>query len=201
MARKYSMDSRTAAVAETRQRIIDATVQLHDEQGISGTSMQDVADRAGVALATVYRHFPTVDELVPACGGRSLELNPLPTSSVFEGLESGEERISRLVKDLHANYARGARTYEVGFAEAVTMPVVAQFMAEMSSYISMLVAGAAEPFHPASSQMQLATGLCDFRVWRSLLHSGLTPDEATESVTRLICNVFREGSKTKRGKA
>lgn len=201
MPRKYSMESRTAAVSETRQRIIDATVQLHDEQGISGTSMQDIADRAGVALATVYRHFPTVDDLVPACGGRTLELNPPPTPAVFDELESGEERVSALVAALHANYARGFRRYEVGFAEAVTMPVVARFMGELSAYVGELVAKAASPYQADAAQLKLVASLCDFRVWRSLIHSGLTSDEATESVTRLIHNSLRDGTIKKRGRA
>lgn len=201
MPRKYSMNTRAAASEDTRLRIIDATVQLHNEQGISGTSMQDIADRAGVALATVYRHFPTVDDLVPACGGRSLQLNPLPTPEVFEQHESGAERIAALVAALHANYARSMRTYEVGFAEAVTMPVVARFMGELSTYVGELVATAAAPYKAGAAQLNLAAGLCDFRVWRALLHSGLTSDEVARSVTSLICGSLSERTNQKRGRA
>jgi AcrR family transcriptional regulator len=195
------MNTRAAASEETRLRIVDATVQLHNEQGISGTSMQDIADRAEVALATVYRHFPTVDDLVPACGGRNLELNPPPTPAVFEDFESGEERVSALVAALHANYARGMRTYEVGFAEAVTMPVVARFMDEFSAYVGELVATAAAPYEAGETQLKLAAGLCNFRVWRALLHSGLTSNEVDKAVTRLICHSLSERTSTKRGRA
>jgi AcrR family transcriptional regulator len=66
--RKYTMDKRRAAVEETRQRILEATLALHSEKGIFGTSWQDIAKRADVSVGTVYKHFPTLDELVPACG-------------------------------------------------------------------------------------------------------------------------------------
>jgi len=199
--RKYSMQARSTAVEETRQRIVDATVELHNEQGISGTSMQDVADRAGVALATVYRHFPSLDELIPACGGRNLELNPPPTAAVFDGLETGEQRIAALVAALHANYERGSRSYEVAIAEVHTIPVLARFMAEVSAHLADLVATAAKPFKPDSTQLKLAVGLCDFLVWRALTATGMTTKETTAAITRLLCASLGSGTNGNRGKA
>ena len=62
------MSKRAAAAARTRERIVDATRDLHGEQGIAATSWEDIAARAGVGVGTVYRHFPSLDELIPACG-------------------------------------------------------------------------------------------------------------------------------------
>ena len=62
------MTTRRAATERTRRRILEATLELHTEQGILGTSWQDIARRADVAVGTVYRHFPSLRELVPACG-------------------------------------------------------------------------------------------------------------------------------------
>ena len=45
----------------------------HAEQGIAAPSIHDVARRADVALGTVYRHFPTLEELVGACGKLTFE--------------------------------------------------------------------------------------------------------------------------------
>ena len=41
-------------------------MHLHLEQGIVATTWEDIARRADVATATVYRHYPTLDELVGA---------------------------------------------------------------------------------------------------------------------------------------
>lgn len=49
---------------ETRARIADIAVGLFIERGFTDTTMDDVADQAGVSRRTVYRHFPTKDELV-----------------------------------------------------------------------------------------------------------------------------------------
>ncbi|WP_020659498.1 TetR/AcrR family transcriptional regulator [Amycolatopsis benzoatilytica] len=47
-----------------RDTILDATVQQLAEHGYAGCSVAAVAERAGVAVGTVYRHFPTKADLV-----------------------------------------------------------------------------------------------------------------------------------------
>ena len=49
---------------ETRARIADIAVSLFLEHGFDETTMDDVADEAGVSRRTVYRHFLSKDELV-----------------------------------------------------------------------------------------------------------------------------------------
>src|SRR5687767_490534 len=97
--RKYDMSRRAAAVAETRRRIVDATLELHAEQGIAATSWDEIAARAGVGVGTVYRHFPSLDELVPACGHVARELLDLPDPSdaraLFVGAEGSRARVER----------------------------------------------------------------------------------------------------------
>lgn len=67
------------SVEATRRRIVEATMALHAEQGITATRWEDIARRSGVGLATVYRHFPSLDELVPACGELTNEVLAPPT--------------------------------------------------------------------------------------------------------------------------
>ena len=49
---------------QTRAAIADAAVALFAERGFAGTTMDDVADAAGVSRRTAYRHFPSKDDLV-----------------------------------------------------------------------------------------------------------------------------------------
>lgn len=49
--------------AATRRQLVEATQQLLAESGL-GFSVQTVADRADVALATLYNHFASKQELV-----------------------------------------------------------------------------------------------------------------------------------------
>ena len=49
---------------QTRAAIADAAVALFTERGFAETTMDDVADAAGVSRRTAYRHFPSKDDLV-----------------------------------------------------------------------------------------------------------------------------------------
>jgi AcrR family transcriptional regulator len=49
-----------------RERILDAAYELFARRGIRAVGVNEVIDRAGVATATLYRHFPSKDALVLA---------------------------------------------------------------------------------------------------------------------------------------
>jgi len=49
---------------DVRRRILRATLEELAARGYEGTSVEDIADRAGVNKTTVYRRFPTKLELV-----------------------------------------------------------------------------------------------------------------------------------------
>jgi AcrR family transcriptional regulator len=49
-----------------RQRVIDAAVELFAEHGVSGTSLQMIADHLGVTKAAVYYQFRAKEDIVLA---------------------------------------------------------------------------------------------------------------------------------------
>src|SRR5579859_5329058 len=49
----------SAAQRERRKRILDATLTLASKGGYEAVQMREVADRADVALGTLYRYFPS----------------------------------------------------------------------------------------------------------------------------------------------
>lgn len=57
---------RAAQKAATRARILTSARAQLDERGFEGTSIRDVAKRAGVAAGTVLLHFPDKRELLHA---------------------------------------------------------------------------------------------------------------------------------------
>ena len=67
-----SSPSRKERARATRLRIIEAAHALFVERGYTGARMQDVADRAGVAVQTVYFTFHTKAELLQACYDRAV---------------------------------------------------------------------------------------------------------------------------------
>jgi AcrR family transcriptional regulator len=61
----------SAAQQDRRRRILDATISLASEGGFDAVQMREVADRADVALGTLYRYFPSkIHLLVSALAGR-----------------------------------------------------------------------------------------------------------------------------------
>jgi AcrR family transcriptional regulator len=64
VAMPYRPTPRTEArKAATRERIVAAALEQVAEGGYASASVQVVARRAGVAVGTVYRHFPSKAEL------------------------------------------------------------------------------------------------------------------------------------------
>jgi len=49
-----------------QQRILDAAMDLYFEHGVGGTSLQMIADRAGLTKAAVYYHFQAKEDIVLA---------------------------------------------------------------------------------------------------------------------------------------
>ncbi len=57
MTRTYQLKRRAHQQDETRQRIVEAAVHLHETLGPARTSITAIAEQAGVERLTVYRHF------------------------------------------------------------------------------------------------------------------------------------------------
>jgi AcrR family transcriptional regulator len=49
-----------------RERLLDTAYELFSRRGIRGVGVEEVIERAGVAKATLYRHFRSKDDLVLA---------------------------------------------------------------------------------------------------------------------------------------
>ena len=146
---KYSMDKRRAAVEETRRRIVEATLALHAEKGTFGTSWQDIAKRADVSVGTVYKHFPSLDELVPACGELVFAISQPPSledaPQIFAGASSLEERLGCLVSEFFDFYERGAPYIETDFQER-RLPAVREWEAYIRATRDGFICEALRPF-------------------------------------------------------
>lgn len=64
--RPYRMQARAEATAATRERILNAAETVYDELSLSELTLATVADRAGVSVQTVLRHFGSRDGLLMA---------------------------------------------------------------------------------------------------------------------------------------
>lgn len=197
--RKYELGKRTEAIEETRRQIIDATFDLHREKGVVATSMQDVAERADVALRTVYNHYPTIDDLVAGCTNRVISLLSPPTPKIFGGLDTSEERMRRLVEELFAMYERGSAMIEVARCEQSEVAGLADYVASEAAMREELVREALRPFKPHGRTVREATALADFYVWKAFTQQNLTTRQAVDVVHRSLVALANPDTIGKKG--
>ena len=183
--RAYRMSKRAEAVEETRRRIVEASLALHSDKGILATSWQDIAERADVAVGTVYYHFPTFDELIPACSSLGVEQAAPPTPEIFDGLRSKRARLEHLVRELFAFYERGRGGIEAMLRDMDRVPVLARVAEEQRNYVRALVLAALGD-RKAKDEADLVEALLDFRVWHSLVERGIRKEAAVKTMTHLL---------------
>jgi AcrR family transcriptional regulator len=64
MTSPFAQDSvRRRAPDERPQQILDAALEIFDEQGLDRARLDDIARRAGIAKGTIYLYFPNKEEL------------------------------------------------------------------------------------------------------------------------------------------
>jgi AcrR family transcriptional regulator len=96
----YRSTPRTEArKAETRERILSAALDQVAEDGYASAGMHTVAARAGVAVGTVYRHFPSKARLFAEVFDRAAqrELDVVVAVSAPDG-RPADERIAAAVE-------------------------------------------------------------------------------------------------------
>lgn len=107
--RPYTLKRRAEQQAETRQRIVDATVALHSSVGPAQTSLSMIAERAGVQRHTLYSHFPDERSLFMACSGEAAERFPLPSPEPWPDIPDTGDRLRTGIRAIYDWYDRNAK--------------------------------------------------------------------------------------------
>src|SRR5918995_1564298 len=115
--RPYRKKTRALTEAETRQRIVEATVELHETLGPAKTTIKAIAERAGVQRATVYNHFPDLDGLFEACNAHYYGRHPMPDPATWAGIASPSERFRVAVRELYRWYEETETMLSVGIRD------------------------------------------------------------------------------------
>jgi AcrR family transcriptional regulator len=201
--RRYNFDRRQAATEATRQRIIEATVALHAEQGVLATSYAQIARRADVAVPTVYKHFPDQGPLLRACTGHVFAQAPMLGPGLFEGIATAGERLVVLTKAVFALHRYLAPWMRWGIHEQAGIPELAKILAEAAQGLRGLIRLALEPRfggHPPAGLPALTEILLDFTAWRRLTQDhGFSQAAAEEHCqTALLALLHAEKTPAKR---
>jgi AcrR family transcriptional regulator len=181
--RPYELKARAKKLAETRQRIVEATARLHVEVGPARTTVAEIARRAGVRRPTVYHHFPDERDLFAACGDYSLSQNPPPDVSAALVLDNPAERLHVALAGFYVWYRETAQGQEHLQRDRLVLPALDTAMRiRMDEPITRLADALAAGFRPADSSRRSVRAVValalDFWTWRRLAGEGLSDDEA-----------------------
>jgi AcrR family transcriptional regulator len=120
--RPYRMGRRGESVDQTRRRITEAAVRLHTGVGPSEASMSAVADEAGVTRVTLYRHFPSMDELFTACMAHWRGEHPPPDVNRWRSIRGFERRLRVALDELYGWYDRNGEDLYPIYRDAAHTP-------------------------------------------------------------------------------
>src|SRR5919206_1183154 len=133
--RTYELKRRAERQEETRQRIVAAAVELHTTLGPSRTTVQAIAEKAGVTRPTVYAHFPDARSLLEACSGHVRAITPPPDPARWRSISDPSERLETALRELYGYYERLEPLLENVQRDAAVMPIVADMNAYRVRYL------------------------------------------------------------------
>lgn len=193
--RKYELRQRADAMAATRQRIVDAAVELHGTIGPARTTIAGIAQAAGVQRHTVYRHFPHEDDLFDACSTQYWTSHPWPCPESWRAIEPGPERLAKALEELYAYYGEIEPMLSNVLRDAETVPVVARALEPYRDHLDQATCVLMEGFQRSPTRARVADAALShataFHTWQSLVrHNGLNPSEAAHLMTAMVQSTF-----------
>ena len=197
--RKYELKERGKRQRATRQRIVEATADLHREVGPARTTVAEIARRAGVQRLTVYTHFPDEVHLIQACQARFYAVHPPPDFSVALKLEMPSDRVAIVLERLYEWY----RETEDGIAPVLqdrgTVPALDQVVTEVvdapHAELAIHLAAAFGLQGQAGDRLRALIRLAlDFWTWRRLKNEGLSDSAAADVMTGAITAIASQSN-------
>jgi AcrR family transcriptional regulator len=186
------MRRRAEQVDQTRQRIVEATVELHGSVGPASTTIAAIAEAAEVTRLTVYRHFPDDAALFAACSAHWISRQQLPDPGAWAGIGDPAARLRAGLADLYRFFRAGAGMLTCLYRDFAALPEeYQQALRFQDTHFSDVLTA---PFGGAGDQyrrLRAVTGhAISFGTWRSLcLDHGLTDAEAVDAMTGMVLAV------------
>jgi AcrR family transcriptional regulator len=190
MPRKYALNKRALTQAETRQRILAATIALHSSLGPARTTISAIAARAGVQRLTVYHHFADERSLFQGCRDLWMAQNPAPDVSRWAALDDPAERMLVALCEIYAYFrSTEAMTANV-LRDLAVSPALREaalpFMQYWESVRTALDSGWTARGQRRTRLRAVIGHAVAFETWRSLARDqGLADAEVAQLMVRL----------------
>ena len=196
--RAYNNSRRKEMEGDTIRRIISATVELHAQKGALATTHAEIAEAAGVSVATVYKHFPSREALIPHCTGMVGEQAPQIDVQAILDTPRREEQLRLLVRALHRQYRYFHPWMRWAPRDVPALPALAQFIEDGNRQTESLVRAVldrAAGTPVGDETFALAMALLDYAAWQrldQLLNDPERVSHAAEQALQLLMFQFSE---------
>jgi AcrR family transcriptional regulator len=187
--RKYELKLRGEQLQETRQRITEATVELHRTVGPAATHVSEIARRAGVQRVTVYNHFPDDASLLSACSAHWRSLHPAPDPDQWLHSADAEERTRSCLHRLYAWYRETEPMTGNVLRDAEVIPELRRVLDQgLGGYLEYVRNTLIDPWSGLAQDVEAlrasVAAVTDFHFWRSLAPLG--DERASDLGTRTV---------------
>jgi AcrR family transcriptional regulator len=191
------MRKRGESVDRTRKRITEAAMRLHTSVGPSEASMSAVADAAGVTRLTLYRHFPSKDDLFRACMTHWRGMHPPPDPDRWRSIAGFERRLRTALGELYAWYAaNGDELYPI-YRDASHTPASNRLARRQTNELQAdAILGDVDSRGSGARALRAAVGhVVVFWTWRSLaVDQGLSTREAAAMAAGFVLATKRSAA-------
>jgi AcrR family transcriptional regulator len=188
--RKYELKKRAEDMAETHRRITEAAIELHGTVGPSRTTLSAVAERAGVERRTLYRHFPTEEDLFAACSTHYFSANPWPDPGNWRAIHDPQQRLERALDELYAYYERTEPMLSNVLRDAELVDLARDAMAPLHAYLEeateILTSGRQVRGRRRQLLRRALRHALAFSTWRSLSTNGIGRSDAAKLISALV---------------
>lgn len=172
-SRRYRLKERAKRQEETRRRITEATVGLHEEVGPAATAIAEIARRAGVQRLTVYKHFPDEPSLLGACSAHWRAAHPPPDMEAWPSIGDPDQRVRTALRELYAYYAANERMLGHITRDARSMPALGEVLERgLGQYLAGVAELLAAGWNLRGRRRERLAGQLDlvlrFEVWQVL---------------------------------
>jgi len=177
---KYELKRRAERRLQTRRRIVEAAVELHETIGGARATISAIAEKAGVERRTVYNHFANDFELASACIAHYNAANPPPDPTAWAEIADPEERLRTALAEVYAYYSRNERLLANFAVDMQLNPSVREAGEAIFKYWEGARDVIAAPWEIRGRNQTLLAALdlaLDFQTWRTLTGRGQLPDE------------------------
>lgn len=189
--RTYELKQRAERQQATRQRIVDAAVELHTKLGPAQTTVKAIAERAGVSRPTVYAHFPDDRALLLACSGHVAATVPLPDLAAWGAVADPAERLGGVLSELYGYYERLEPLLQNVERDAAEIPLVAELNRDRLDYLDevreLLLEDWPDPGGARPRRNQAIGHALEFPTWQSLVRrQGCRTGDAAELMVAFV---------------